>query len=123
MCHKKVYYINIKPYIHKIPIDEIVRRFSESAIGKKYFKMFPQENETDLLQHLNLNLNLNKTANPFFIKNKTLEEKFIDNILSKKILHHLQAFFHENSNGNKKTFKKKSRKFNFTKRNRFKPLS
>ena len=120
MCHNKVYYINIKPYVHKLPIPELVKRFSESSIGKNYFKMFPKESPKQIIQKISEN---EKQQHSLFIQNKTSQEMVIDKILSKKILHHLQQFFHiGNETIQKKTLKKKITKpFKSvqTKRNRF----
>jgi hypothetical protein len=35
MATDNIYYINIKPYLHSLPFNEIYKRFLESNIGKR----------------------------------------------------------------------------------------
>jgi hypothetical protein len=83
MSNDKIYYINIKPYIHDLSFDEMIERFEKSGIDinidiKEPFQPFM--------------LNFLKKYNYTFIK-KTREAQNVDKILSKKIMHHLHIFF------------------------------
>jgi len=83
MSNDKIYYINIKPYIHDLSFDEMIDRFENSNImtlenSNNSFKTFM--------------LNFLKKYNYTFTK-KTKEAQNVDKILSKKIMHHLHIFF------------------------------
>ena len=93
MNNDKIYYINIKPYIHDLSFDEMIERFEKSGIDinlniKEPFQPFM--------------LNFLKKYNYTFIE-KTREAQNVDKILSKKIMHHLHVFFDKfNTNTNTK---------------------
>ena len=83
MSNDKIYYINIKPYIHDLSFDEMIERFENSDImtlenSNNSFKTFM--------------LNFLKKYNYTFTK-KTKEAQNVDKILSKKIMSHLHIFF------------------------------
>ena len=94
MSNDKIYYINIKPYIHDLSFDEMIERFEKSGINidiniKEPFQPFM--------------LNFLKKYNYTFIE-KTREAQNVDKILSKKIMHHLHVFFDKfNTNTNTNT--------------------
>jgi hypothetical protein len=90
MVNDKIYYINIKPYIHDIPFDTMIDRFINS-------KIIAFENEDLLRTHL---LNFLKKFKYTYSK-KTNESQNIDIILSKKILQHLHVFFNKKSSTRK----------------------
>lgn len=113
MSNDKIYYINIKPYIHDLSFDEMIERFEKSGI------IIPQD------KNVNVNVNEEIPFKPFmlnFLKRyhytfskKTKEAQNIDKILSKKIMHHLHIFFDKfgtklNTNINTKKFRTKGNK-------------
>ena len=103
MSHKNVYYINIKPYVHDLRFEVMIKRFLTSNLGKKLI----QKDENNI-KFMNSMLREFKRYN-FFVKHKDEDENEIDKILSKEILTHLQEFF-------SKSLKTKS-KYNRTKKN------
>jgi hypothetical protein len=86
MYNKNVYYINLKPYVHDLNFDEMLTRFKNSEIGKKYLKTSELNTFTDYMNH------------EFKLYNYTWTEKKqddyeIDQILSKQLLIYLEKFF------------------------------
>jgi hypothetical protein len=100
MVDDRVYYINLKPYIHDLPFETMINRFIKSGI-------------IDTNANTNTSADLSKSLLQFMKRyrhsyvEKTKEAQNVDKILSKKILQHLQTFFQkkQNPNQNKKTRK------------------
>jgi hypothetical protein len=92
MSNDKIYYINIKPYIHDLSFDEMIERFEKSGIlsqdTNKPFNSFM--------------LNFLKRYHYTFAK-KTREAQNLDKILSKKIMQHLHIFFDKFGTNTKNT--------------------
>jgi hypothetical protein len=88
MANDNIYYINIKPYVHSLPFNEIYKRFLESNIGKKIIEIENREFFTNFM-----NKNIKKYH--FDIIEKKDDDYKIDCILSKRILQHLYDFFNE----------------------------
>jgi hypothetical protein len=104
MVNDKVYYINLKPYIHDLPFDLMIERFIKSGI----INILVEDNfKTDMLQFMNL-------YKHEYVE-KTKDAQNVDKILSKKILHHLQIFFNKKSQN--KTMRKSNKTHNKTKKN------
>ena len=101
MSHKNVYYINIKPYIHDLPFQELLNRFTKSNILSSEMVDKSDFNKKMLDQF--------KTYN-FDITEKNMEEYNIDKILSKKIMVHLQDFFNMSLNTSSNKIYKKTNK-------------
>lgn len=108
MSNDKIYYINIKPYIHDLSFDEMIERFEKSGIIN-----LEQEKPFNIFM-----LNFLKRYNYSFTK-KTKEAQNIDKILSKKIMHHLHIFFDK---FNTKTFIKSKTRGNKLKRGKTKTM-
>jgi hypothetical protein len=101
MSNDKIYYINIKPYIHDLSFDEMIERFEKSNIDIDINK--------DIKEHFQpFMLNFLKKYNYTFIE-KTREAQNVDKILSKKIMHHLHIFFDKFNTNTKINTKIKSR--------------
>lgn len=83
MAKENIYYINIKPYIHSLPFNEMYKRFLESD------KNVTEKRHDEFIAFMNKNI---KRYN-FKVIPKNNEDYEIDKILSKKILVHLQDFF------------------------------
>jgi len=100
MVDDRIYYINLKPYIHDLPFEIMIDRFIKSGI-------LNTNSNTDLSKSL---LQFMKRYRHSYVE-KTREAQNVDKILSKKILQHLQTFFSKpsnknpNQNQNKKTRK------------------
>jgi len=88
MTNDKVFYINIKPYIHDLKFDTILHRFMNSSHYNKLIKK-----KSEFKKHMN---NYFKEYN-FFIQEKNDAENNIDTLLSKQIMTHLQEFFNKSS--------------------------
>lgn len=84
MSNSNVYYINIKPYIHDLPFDNLIERFINSSIITKEWGD-PTQIKNALLSYL-------KGFSYTYI-DKTKREFVIDKVISKKILQHLHMFF------------------------------
>jgi hypothetical protein len=108
MSHDNIYYINIKPYIHDLSFDAIIRRFLESDILAN--TLTSDETRSELYNHV---LSYMKRYRYTYVK-KDPSSLAIDKILSKKIMHHLKLFFETKPNNNKtkrhKTSKNKTQK-------------
>ena len=110
MSNEKIYYINIKPYIHDLDFNEMITRFLESDLEIKI---------EDQLYFRDYILTFMKKYNYIYIK-KNIEVQNIDVILSKKILQHLHLFFKMKPIGsNNKTHRiiKRYKKLNKTLKN------
>lgn len=81
MKHDNIYYINVKPYVHDLPFQEIAERLSKSGI----ISDAPTSMKDEIVKYL-------KSYNYTYV-GKTRVEHEVDKILSKKILHHLRIFF------------------------------
>jgi len=101
MSNDKIYYINIKPYIHDLSFDEMIERFEKSGI------LTQDTNQDTNKPFKTFMLNFLKRYHYTFAK-KTKEAQIVDKILSKKIMHHLHIFF-DKFGTNAKTRTKKSR--------------
>lgn len=111
MSHKNVYYINIKPYIHDLPFQELLNRFNKSNILSSEIVDRSDFNKKMLEQFKDYN---------FEITEKNAEEYNIDKILSKKIMIHLQDFFKMSLSNNlsNKTYKKTNKNYKINKSNK-----
>ena len=106
MVDDRVYYINLKPYVHDLPFEIMVDRFIKSGIIdlNKNVNVTEVEFTKDMLSYM-------KRYNHDYVE-KTKEAQNVDKILSKKILQHLQTFFNKNTNKknkSRKIFKNKNR--------------
>jgi hypothetical protein len=83
MSNEHIYYINIKPYVHALPFNEIYKRFLDSKliISSSVFNEF--------IDFMNKEI---KKYN-FKVIQKHTNDYEIDKILSKKIMVHLHDFF------------------------------
>lgn len=97
MEHDKVYYINVKPYVHSIEYTDMIKRYLSSKLGNKI------KNKTLFMKKMTDKINKYNYHPPV----KSQDELAIDNIIGKKILQHLKQFFFEHNN---KTIRRKSKK-------------
>ena len=97
MSNEKIYYINLKPYVHDLDFDDMISRFIKSDI-------LGPEDPTSCKAFM---LTFLKKFNYIYVS-KTAETQQVDKILSKKILQHLQLFFKMKPIG-PDTYKKKNK--------------
>jgi len=103
MANDNIYYINLKPYYYDLDISILIERFQKSRIGARLLS-----NDTDFEDFVKKEIEKYN----YKIIEKSHEEYEIDKILGKHVLTHLQLFFNDS--------KKKSRKQNFSKKNKTK---
>lgn len=108
MVNDNIYYINIKPYMHELTFEIMIKRFLDSDIGKKLVGEDRSKFEELMIKHIKLF--------KYMVVEKNEKEYEVDKVLGKHIITHLQQFFnHSTKNrtiknrGNKKnrTFKKR----------------
>jgi len=83
MSNEKIYYINVKPYIHDLEFEEMINRCLNSDI------LGADVDPTLCRQYI---MSYLKRYNYTYV-DKPKIAKDVDNALSKKILHHLHMFF------------------------------
>jgi hypothetical protein len=88
MVDDKIYYINLKPYVHDLPFELMIDRFINSEILKE--GIVKTDFKQDMLKFMN-------RYHHEFVE-KTTEAQNVDKILSKKIMQHLQVFFTKGTN-------------------------
>jgi|694.fasta_scaffold103186_7 hypothetical protein len=103
MVNDKVYYVNLKPYIHDLPFELMIERFIKSQIINIQVE---DKFKTNMLEFM-------KQYRHEYVE-KTKDAQNVDKILSKKILQHLQIFFNKKSQN--KTIKNKNNNNNKTKK-------
>ena len=108
MVHDNVYYINLKPYIHDLPLDVLVSRFMNSKIGQMLINKLDKTDQSDIANRLLSELE----KYSYTYNEKTQEETEIDEILGKEIMTHLKFFFNQSRS---KTVRRK-RKYGATSR-------
>jgi hypothetical protein len=106
MSNKNVYYIHVKPYVHDLSFEEMIKRFEKSKYGSKF----------DKNDFSNTMMKLMNNYQFTFIQ-KTKEETELDKVVSKEIMIHLQYFFNHSISKNKKTKYKRNKNFNKTRKN------
>ena len=85
MEHERVNYINIKPYSHDLSFSVMIKRFIKKT------KLGLQLSKQDKVAFTKFVKKFVK-AYSFYATSKTAENKKIDQIISKKIMFHLQDF-------------------------------
>jgi hypothetical protein len=105
MTNRSVYYINIKPYLHDLKFEEVLKRFMESTVGEKIMK---NDNHFNFKAHMMTEF---KGYN-FTCVEKNEEEYDIDKILGKQIMTHLQTFFNTSLLGSTYNTTKKNSRIN-----------
>jgi len=105
MIHDNIYYINIKPYYHDLKFGYMIKKFTESEIGKN---IIGNDNEFEnlMMEHINLF--------KYEVIEKNEKEYEVDKVLGKYIISHLEAFLNRSTknrtiknrgNGRNKTIK------------------
>jgi hypothetical protein len=96
MSNDKIYYINIKPYVFDLKLDDMIKRCLNSDI---------LDSNMDTVSYNSFMMTYLKRYNHAYV-NKTTDSQNIDKILSKKILEHLHIFFKLKPNQTKTTINK-----------------
>lgn len=105
MSEEQVYYINVKPYHHKLSINKLMFRFLDSPLG------IVIKNKGDFIDIIEDEFKKYQ----YNTKEKSTEEQEIDTIVGKKMIQHLKQFFYENNN---KTLSRKKKNKPKTQKNR-----
>ena len=110
MVDDRIYYINLKPYVHDLPFELMIDRFINSKIIKE-IEIEKDELTTSITNFKQQMLNYMNQYHHDYVE-KTPEAQNVDKILSKKIMQHLHLFFNKGSNNKNKnkTQKLKSRR-------------
>jgi len=111
MQHARVYYINVKPYIHQISVETLINRFLQSNLRSTISKEIT-------LEHFcaGIKSHMQQFSKNYVEKNKLEQE--VDIIITKKIMEHLKTFFLKKMKNQKKTLKiKRSNQKNKTSKN------
>jgi len=85
MNYENVYYIKLKAYKYDLTFDEIMKRFSNSDIGKKLLNDQQQEEFHDYMSQI---------FHSYQNVTKRKEEQDIDKIITKQTMLYLQNFFY-----------------------------
>mgnify|MGYP001281467752 CR=1 FL=1 len=107
MKGEKVFYINVKPYIHHIPFNDMAERYyNKKQLLDEHDKFI--EFITNYMSRYN-----------FTVKKKEPEDENIDKIISKKIIMYLDEFFKKNKSGQTRRHRRrKIKNKNTTKRSK-----
>ena len=89
MNYENVYYIKLKAYKYDLPFDEIIKRFSNSDIGKQLLNDQQQQFHDYMSQ----------IFHTYQYVTKTKEEQEVDKIITKQTMLYLQNFFHSKQLG------------------------
>lgn len=89
MANDNIYYINIKPYYHNLPFDQMIQIFIESEIGQEIIQDDSREFIEMMKQHI-------KLFN-YVVVEKDSKEYNVDIVLGKHIIYHLQTFFNRSN--------------------------
>jgi len=103
MSNENIYYINIKPYYYNLSFEEMLERFKNSELSKKYDIV--EEFEKIMLDRWKLY--------KYIYVEKDKKEYEIDKIVGKHIITHLHRFFNDKPKRTR-TIKKKIYKKNKT---------
>jgi hypothetical protein len=103
MANDNIYYINIKPYYYDLSFEYMIKKVSESEIGKKIIGN-DDEFEKLMLSHIHLF--------KYEVIEKDEKEYDVDKVLGKHVISHLQMFF--NRSIKNRTIKNRGNKRNKT---------
>ena len=107
MANENIYYINLKPYYYDLQFNDMLKKFSESQIGKKIIGT-DYSFEEKMLENIKLY--------KYKCIDKDEKEYEVDKIVGKHIISHLQEFF--NKSKKNKTFKNRGNRRNKTYKNK-----
>jgi hypothetical protein len=101
MSNEQIYYINVKPYYHDIPFEEMMTRFINSEIGKRVI----HDSDFEIIMS-----NFFKSYK-YKCLDKDSKEYEVDKIVGKQIITHLQTFFNDKKKKSRtmKIFRKNSK--------------
>ena len=104
MKHENVYYIHLKPYVHDLDFDTMVKRFLNSNLGNQ---LIDNNNKDDFAT---VAIREMKKYN-YKVIHKNPDEYEIDTILGKQILTHLQLFFKQTQTQSQSLTQTKSKRY------------
>jgi hypothetical protein len=83
MEHARVYYINVKPYVHQLSVETLIDRFMKN----------PALRSTTAVNATDFRTRVTSFMQRFVYTPKHALEQEVDAIITKKIMEHLNAFF------------------------------
>lgn len=97
MEHARVYYINVKPYVHQLSVETLIGRFMQTPALRSTISANCNAPELRAkIMHFMQRFSAN------YVPKNPLEQE-VDAIISKKIMEHLKTFFVKKLKGIKKT--------------------
>jgi hypothetical protein len=93
MEHAKVYYINVKPYVHQLSVNTLIDRFMKNPALRSTTAVNASDFRTRVMSFMQR----------FVCTPKNELEQEVDAIITKKIMEHLKTFFLKKMKGIKKT--------------------
>ena len=97
MKHENVYYVKVKPYVYMLSVKEMIDRYLNYFTNK-----ITNNNVYTNFSSIIANY-MNSIKIEYMLK--SIEEQQIDNIVSKRIIHHLNSFLNIHNNKTKRYFK------------------
>jgi hypothetical protein len=97
MEHARVYYINVKPYVHQLSVETLINRFMQTPALRSTISagISVPELRAKIMQFM-------QRFSTNYVPKNPLEQE-VDAIISKKIMEHLKNFFVKKSKSIKKT--------------------
>jgi hypothetical protein len=113
MNYESVYYIKVKPYIHDLDFDLMIKRFinSNTRLSKIIMENYDNDDFVGFMKE-----NMNKYE--FVYMEKDDKEYEIDKIITKKTMEHLVAFFNKKSHASTRKLNRKQSIRNTNKTNK-----
>jgi hypothetical protein len=91
MEHARVYYINVKPYVHQLSVETMIDRFMQTPALRS--TIVAGVNQTEVRARV---LGFMHSFSVKYVPKNPLEQE-VDAIISKKIMEHLKTFFAKKS--------------------------
>jgi hypothetical protein len=102
MEHARVYYINVKPYVHHLSAETMLNRFLQTPALRSTMSSFHPNSNSNLAEFRAQILHfMHRFGTTHALKNPLEQE--VDAIISKKIMEHLKTFFLRKIKSIKKT--------------------
>jgi hypothetical protein len=99
MEHARVYYINVKPYVHHLSAETMLNRFLQTPALRSTMRPLPSISNSTLSDQI---LNFMRKFSGNHAPKHPLEQE-VDAIISKKIMEHLKTFFLQKMKSIRKT--------------------
>jgi len=90
MTNDNIYYINVKPYVYDLKLEDMIKKFKESDHGKT---IIGEDKDNEFHNFMTVDFKRYK----YTVVEKGSKEYEIDRILGKQIVLHLQEFFNKSN--------------------------